>query len=77
MHWWLAHDFQHHQVFRSRALGNAAGIFMGNIWLGSSASWWKTKHHHHHVVHNAVDALSGGEPAIHTTPVLLWSEKLI
>jgi len=74
---WLAHDFLHHQVFRNRALGNAAGILIGNIWQGFSVSWWKTKHNHHHAVPNVVDALSGGDPDIHTTPVLLWSEKLI
>eukprot|EP00168_Porphyra_purpurea_P012739 TRINITY_DN340_c0_g1_i1.p1 TRINITY_DN340_c0_g1~~TRINITY_DN340_c0_g1_i1.p1 ORF type:complete len:268 (-),score=91.15 TRINITY_DN340_c0_g1_i1:838-1641(-) len=57
---WLAHDFLHHQVFRNRALGNAAGILVGNIWQGFSVSWWKTKHNHHHAVPNVVDALSGG-----------------
>jgi len=28
---WLAHDFLHHQVFKRRALNDAAGLLFGNI----------------------------------------------
>jgi acyl-lipid Delta6-acetylenase / acyl-lipid (9-3)-desaturase len=74
---WLAHDFLHHQVFFNRRFNNLMGILVGNIFQGFSVSWWKNKHNHHHAVPNVTDSPSGGDPDIHTMPVLFWSEKLI
>ena len=35
---WLAHDFLHHQVFRSRRLNNFMGLILGCVFLVSIAS---------------------------------------
>eukprot|EP00184_Porphyridium_aerugineum_P004011 CAMPEP_0184707480 /NCGR_PEP_ID=MMETSP0313-20130426/37291_1 /TAXON_ID=2792 /ORGANISM="Porphyridium aerugineum, Strain SAG 1380-2" /LENGTH=489 /DNA_ID=CAMNT_0027169055 /DNA_START=171 /DNA_END=1640 /DNA_ORIENTATION=- len=74
---WLAHDFLHHQVFQNRLFNNIAGLFVGNIFQGFSVSWWKMKHNHHHAAPNVTETVAGGDPDIHTYPLLLWSEKLI
>jgi fatty acid desaturase len=74
---WLAHDFLHHQVFHDRRINNAFGVLVGNIFQGFSVSWWKNKHNHHHAVPNVTDSPSGGDPDIHTMPILWWSEKLM
>mmetsp|Transcript_9998 Transcript_9998/g.26656 ORF Transcript_9998/g.26656 Transcript_9998/m.26656 type:complete len:466 (-) Transcript_9998:170-1567(-) len=74
---WLAHDFLHHQVFKNRVLNNFMGLVVGNIWQGFSVSWWKMKHNHHHAAPNVTETPAGGDPDIHTYPLLLWSEKLI
>ncbi|KAH9275105.1 hypothetical protein BASA83_002329 [Batrachochytrium salamandrivorans] len=36
---WLAHDFLHHQVFKTRAYNNAMGYFIGNVCQGFSVAW--------------------------------------
>mmetsp|Transcript_11569 Transcript_11569/g.24987 ORF Transcript_11569/g.24987 Transcript_11569/m.24987 type:complete len:473 (+) Transcript_11569:167-1585(+) len=74
---WLAHDFLHHQVFKNRVLNNIAGLLVGNVFQGFSVSWWKMKHNHHHAAPNVTETPAGGDPDIHTYPLLLWSEKLI
>eukprot|EP00180_Rhodochaete_pulchella_P000765 Plantae.Rhodophyta-Rhodochaete_pulchella.ctg16001.p1 GENE.Plantae.Rhodophyta-Rhodochaete_pulchella.ctg16001~~Plantae.Rhodophyta-Rhodochaete_pulchella.ctg16001.p1 ORF type:complete len:426 (+),score=44.03 Plantae.Rhodophyta-Rhodochaete_pulchella.ctg16001:148-1278(+) len=74
---WLAHDFLHHQVFQNRLYNNLFGLLVGNVFQGYSTSWWKNKHNHHHAVPNSVDSAGGGDPDIHTLPLLLWSEKLV
>jgi len=74
---WLAHDFLHHQVFKNRVYNNLMGLIVGNVFQGFSVSWWKMKHNHHHAAPNVTETAAGGDPDIHTYPVLLWSEKII
>lgn len=31
---WLAHDFLHHQVFKTRIYNNLAGLVIDNVWKG-------------------------------------------
>lgn len=73
---WLAHDFLHHQVFKTRANGDYLGIFWGNLMQGYSVQWWKNKHNGHHAVpnlHNSTATSQDGDPDIDTMPVLAWS----
>lgn len=49
---WLAHDFLHHQVFKTRAYGDIMGLLVGGVFQGFSVQWWKTKHNSHHAVPN-------------------------
>ena len=73
---WLAHDFLHYQVFKSRFYGDMMGILVGNIWQGFSVQWWKTKHNTHHAVPNLVASspdAADGDPDIDTMPILAWS----
>jgi fatty acid desaturase len=73
---WLAHDFLHHQVFQNRALGDLAGIIIGNVFQGFSVAWWKNKHNTHHAVPNLVESspdAHDGDPDIDTMPILAWS----
>lgn len=35
---WLAHDFLHHQVFKSRRLNHVFGLFVGDVCLVSTAA---------------------------------------
>lgn len=76
---WLAHDFLHHQVFKNRAYGDAAGVIIGDFFQGFSVQWWKSKHNSHHAVPNlhasSADA-SDGDPDIDTLPILAWSLKM-
>ena len=77
---WLAHDFLHHQVFRSRALNNAAGLVVGNLWQGFSVAWWKDKHNTHHAAPNMMheDATrTPVDPDIDTLPLLAWSAEML
>jgi len=70
---WLAHDFLHHQVFKTRKWNNYMGYLVGNVFQGFSCCWWKSKHNLHHATPN----VAGFDPDIDTMPLLTWSEKLI
>ncbi len=76
---WLAHDFLHHQVFKTRWMGDLFGCFIGNVLLGFSVQWWKCKHNTHHAVPNlhasSVEA-ADGDPDIDTMPLLAWSFRM-
>lgn len=75
---WLAHDFLHHQVFKTRAYGDYAGLFWGNLMQGFSVQWWKNKHNGHHAtpnLHNTSVHTQDGDPDIDTMPLLAWSLK--
>lgn len=75
---WLAHDFVHHQVFRSRKLNDYFGMFWGNVAQGYSVQWWKNKHNGHHAVpnlHSSSAQSQDGDPDIDTMPLLAWSLK--
>lgn len=73
---WLAHDFLHHQVFKTRAYGDLMGLLIGGVFQGFSVQWWKSKHNAHHAVPNleasSQDA-SDGDPDIDTMPILAWT----
>lgn len=76
---WLAHDFLHHQVFKTRSYGDYMGIFLGNICQGFSVAWWKSKHNTHHAVpnlHESSTSASDGDPDIDTMPILAWSKTM-
>ena len=76
---WLAHDFLHHQVFKTRALGDLAGIIVGNLFQGFSVQWWKSKHNSHHAVpnlHESSPDAADGDPDIDTMPILAWTLKM-
>jgi len=76
---WLAHDFLHHQVFKTRALGDLAGIVIGNVFQGFSVHWWKTKHNSHHAVPNleaSTPESADGDPDIDTMPLLAWTLRM-
>eukprot|EP00741_Cyanophora_paradoxa_P005586 tig00000912_g5415.t1 len=70
---WTAHDFLHHQVFKTRAINTWLGVIIGNVNQGFSVEWWKNKHNTHHAVPNMVD----GDPDIDTLPLLGWTEKTL
>ena len=70
---WLAHDFCHHQVFKSRTLNTAVGYLLGNIYQGFSVAWWKQKHCTHHSAPN----IHLHDPDINTMPFLAWSEHAL
>jgi len=76
---WLAHDFLHHQVFKTRAYGDLMGIFIGNVLQGFSVQWWKSKHNSHHAVpnlHASSEHASDGDPDIDTMPILAWTLRM-
>ena len=76
---WLAHDFLHHQVFKTRFYGDCAGLIIGNLFQGFSVQWWKSKHNAHHAVpnlHGSVPGACDGDPDIDTMPLLAWSLKM-
>lgn len=76
---WLAHDFLHHQVFKTRALGDLAGVVIGNLFQGFSVQWWKSKHNSHHAVpnlHESSPDAADGDPDIDTMPILAWTLKM-
>jgi fatty acid desaturase len=51
----LMHDAGHHQIFRSSALNELAGLLCANLLLGVSHSWWNDKHNRHHANPNQLD----------------------
>lgn len=76
---WLAHDFLHHQVFKTRMYGDLIGIIIGNICQGFSVQWWKSKHNSHHAVpnlHASTPDAADGDPDIDTMPLLAWSIRM-
>jgi len=76
---WLAHDFLHHQVFKTRKYGDLMGIFVGNVLQGFSVQWWKSKHNSHHAVpnlHASSEHASDGDPDIDTMPILAWTLRM-
>jgi fatty acid desaturase len=76
---WLAHDFAHHQVFKSRALNDIAVLVVGNLYQGFSLEWWKNKHNTHHAIPNLLESSEGahdGDPDIDTLPFLAWSVEM-
>jgi fatty acid desaturase/predicted heme/steroid binding protein len=76
---WLAHDFLHHQVFKTRIYGDYMGLFIGNICQGFSINWWKAKHNVHHAVtnlHESSTSAGDGDPDIDTMPILAWSNTM-
>jgi fatty acid desaturase/predicted heme/steroid binding protein len=76
---WLAHDFLHHQVFKTRAYGDLVGVVVGNLFQGFSVQWWKSKHNSHHAVpnlHASSPEASDGDPDIDTMPILAWTLKM-
>jgi len=70
---WLAHDFLHHQVFKTRKLNHLMGGMIGDLLVGFSVRWWNAKHNLHHATPN----IAGYDPDIDTLPLLAWSENLI
>lgn len=76
---WLAHDFLHHQVFKTRFYGDVAGLIIGDLFQGFSVGWWKTKHNSHHAVpnlHASTPEACDGDPDIDTMPILAWTLKM-
>lgn len=76
---WLAHDFLHHQVFKTRSYNNMMGVMIGNVFQGFSVGWWKSKHNAHHAVpnlHQSTPESHDGDPDIDTMPLLAWSLKM-
>jgi fatty acid desaturase len=76
---WLAHDFLHHQVFKTRAYGDMMGVIIGDLFQGFSVQWWKSKHNAHHAVpnlHASCEGASDGDPDIDTMPILAWTLKM-
>ena len=76
---WLAHDFLHHQVFKTRWMGDLMGVFIGNVLQGFSVQWWKCKHNTHHAVpnlHASSQTAADGDPDIDTMPILAWSLRM-
>eukprot|EP01006_Ploeotia_vitrea_P059814 TRINITY_DN74825_c0_g1_i1.p1 TRINITY_DN74825_c0_g1~~TRINITY_DN74825_c0_g1_i1.p1 ORF type:complete len:463 (-),score=-31.18 TRINITY_DN74825_c0_g1_i1:16-1404(-) len=76
---WLAHDFLHHQVFKTRMYGDLMGILIGDVFQGFSVQWWKSKHNSHHAVpnlHASVPDACDGDPDIDTMPILAWSLRM-
>lgn len=76
---WLAHDFLHHQVFKTRKYGDFVGLIVGDLFQGFSVHWWKTKHNSHHAVPNLLASVPGacdGDPDIDTMPILAWTLKM-
>ena len=77
---WLAHDFGHHQVFKSRFLNDCGILLVGNLYQGFSNEWWKNKHNTHHAVPNLLESAEGaldGDPDIDTLPFLAWSSAML
>lgn len=77
---WLAHDFAHHQVFKSRPLNDVGVLVVGNLFQGFSCEWWKNKHNTHHAVPNLHESKAGlhdGDPDIDTLPFLAWSARML
>jgi len=76
---WLAHDFLHHQVFKTRVYGDLMGVIIGNLFQGFSVQWWKSKHNAHHAVpnlHASSPNAADGDPDIDTMPILAWTLKM-
>lgn len=76
---WLAHDFLHHQVFKTRVYGDMVGLIVGDLFQGFSVHWWKNKHNSHHAVPNLLASQPGacdGDPDIDTMPFLAWTLRM-
>lgn len=76
---WLAHDFLHHAVFKTRLYGDIAGLIIGDLFQGFSVAWWKTKHNSHHAVpnlHASTPEACDGDPDIDTMPLLAWTLRM-
>lgn len=76
---WLAHDFFHHQVFRSKRLNYVMGLLVGTVCLGFSPAWWKAKHNTHHAAPNELDhdCKTPLDPDIDTLPLIAWSVEML
>jgi fatty acid desaturase len=66
----VAHDIAHRQIFRSRRLSQAAGLFVGNLGIGMSYGWWMDKHTRHHANPNHGDH----DPDV-SPDILVWSTE--
>ncbi|MGH8859871.1 MAG: fatty acid desaturase family protein [Jatrophihabitantaceae bacterium] len=44
----LGHDGGHQQVFRSKRMNDALGLFTGDLLIGLSYGWWVDEHNQHH-----------------------------
>ena len=75
---WLAHDFLHHQVFKTRRWNNWSAYLIGNVCLGFSVDWWKSKHNKHHAAPNELNGDKHAvDPDIDTLPLLAWSSEML
>ncbi len=67
---WLSHDYLHHSVFKSVALNDFMGGFLG--WMqGYDSEWWKNRHNQHHVTTNE----DGFDPDIDLAPAFTYMNK--
>lgn len=48
---WMAHEYGHHQVFKSHDVNDAVLLF-ACIFLGFDRDWWSLKHNTHHALPN-------------------------
>jgi acyl-lipid Delta6-acetylenase / acyl-lipid (9-3)-desaturase len=55
---WLAHDFSHHQVFKTRRYNDYVTMIICCI-VGFSIGWWKNQHNTHHAIPNLHESLHG------------------
>jgi len=62
----MAHDFLHRAVFKTRGAAFWAGWFTGSVCGGVGAAWWKRDHFMHHALTNVVDAdpSAGADPFV-------------
>lgn len=56
--WFLAHDFSHNQVFKSKTRNKVFGYFLWGLISGVSQDYWTDKHNRHHDTTNQ----SKGDP---------------
>ncbi len=56
--WFLAHDFSHNQVFKSKTRNKVFGYFLWGLISGVSQDYWTDKHNKHHDTTNQ----SEGDP---------------
>lgn len=76
---WLAHDFNHNQVFKKREMNHWFGVVWSSLAQGFSKAWWCHKHNRHHAAPNAHASskeFKDGDPDIATMPFLAWSAKM-
>jgi len=55
---WLAHDFAHHQVFKTRVYNDLAACSL-TAQVGFSMGWWKAQHNTHHAIPNLLESAPG------------------